>query len=50
MQNCQNLLIPVEKINKQNPSGQTTAAIGVPFTYSLTIPVLFDPASGRCHQ
>jgi uncharacterized repeat protein (TIGR01451 family) len=43
---CQNLLIPVEKINKQNPAGQTTATIGVPFTYRLTIPVLFDPASG----
>ena len=45
-QNCLNLLIPVEKINKQNPAGQTTAAIGVPFTYKLTIPVLFDPATG----
>ena len=46
-QNCQNLLIPVEKINKQNPAGQTTAAIGVPFTYRLTIPILFDPATGN---
>jgi len=45
-ENCQNLLIPVEKIDKQNPSGQTTAAIGVPFTYRLTMPVLFDPATG----
>src|SRR5215472_17503718 len=44
--NCQNLFIPVEKIDKQNPPGQTTAAIGVPFTYKLTIPVLFDPLSG----
>jgi uncharacterized repeat protein (TIGR01451 family) len=43
---CQNLLIPVEKINKQNPAGQTTATIGVPFTYRLVIPVLFDPATG----
>ncbi|MDH5303416.1 MAG: hypothetical protein OEW64_04900 [Gammaproteobacteria bacterium] len=43
--NCQNLLIPVEKIDKQNPPGQTTAAIGVPFTWSLTSPVLFDPAT-----
>jgi uncharacterized repeat protein (TIGR01451 family)/fimbrial isopeptide formation D2 family protein len=42
---CQNLLIPVEKIDKQNPAGQTTAAIGVPFTYTLTMPVLFDPAT-----
>jgi hypothetical protein len=39
---CQNLLIPVEKIDKQNPAGQTTATIGVPFTYTLSIPVLFD--------
>jgi uncharacterized repeat protein (TIGR01451 family) len=45
-QNCQNLLIPVEKINKQNPAGQTAATIGVPFTYKLTIPVLFDPGTG----
>jgi large repetitive protein len=44
--NCQNLLIPVEKIDKQNPSGQTTATIGIPFTYRLTIPVLFAPATG----
>jgi len=43
---CQNLLIAVEKIDKQNPAGQTTAAIGVPFTYTLTMPVLFDPATG----
>src|SRR5262245_42973365 len=42
---CLNLLIPVEKINKQNPAGQTTAAIGVPFTYQLRIPTLFDPAT-----
>jgi uncharacterized repeat protein (TIGR01451 family)/fimbrial isopeptide formation D2 family protein len=41
---CQNLLIPVEKIDKQNPPGNNTAAIGVPFTYRMTIPVLFDPA------
>jgi uncharacterized repeat protein (TIGR01451 family) len=44
--NCQNLFIPVEKIDKQNPAGQTTAAIGVPFTYKLTIPVLFDSGTG----
>jgi uncharacterized repeat protein (TIGR01451 family)/fimbrial isopeptide formation D2 family protein len=45
--NCQNLLIPVEKIDKQNPAGQATAAIGAPFTYRLVIPVLFDPATGN---
>ncbi len=44
-ESCQNLLIPVEKIDKQNPPGQNTAAIGVPFTYTLTMPVLFDPAT-----
>ncbi|HUG98070.1 MAG TPA: hypothetical protein VMQ83_02720 [Gammaproteobacteria bacterium] len=42
---CQNLLIPVEKIEKQNPAGQTTAIVGTPFTYRLVIPVLFDPAT-----
>jgi uncharacterized repeat protein (TIGR01451 family) len=45
-QNCQNLLIPVEKIDKRNPPGLPTATIGVPFTYTMTIPVLFDPATG----
>src|SRR6266699_3687070 len=44
--NCQNLFIPVEKIDKQNPAGQTTAAIGVPFTYKLTIPVLYSSQTG----
>src|SRR6266700_2891594 len=43
---CQNLFVATEKINKQNPAGQTTATIGVPFTYKMTIPVLFDPLSG----
>ena len=46
-QNCQNVLIPVEKIDKANPAGQTTATIGVPFTYTLTIPILYDPATGN---
>src|SRR5216683_7004822 len=45
-QNCQNLFIPVEKIDKQNPPGPPVASIGMPFTYKLTIPVLFDPLSG----
>ena len=43
---CQNYLIPVEKIDKQNPTGVTAVTIGVPFTYTLTSPVLFDPATG----
>src|SRR2546425_8915398 len=43
---CQNLFIPVEKIDKQNPPGPPVATIGVPFTYRLTIPVLFDPLTG----
>src|SRR5262245_39416436 len=38
---CQNHLIPVEKIDKKNPAGQTIAAVGVPFTYTLTIPILY---------
>jgi large repetitive protein len=43
---CRDAFIPVEKISKQNPPGPATATIGVPFTYTLTIPVLFDPLSG----
>ncbi len=43
---CENLFVPVEKIEKQNPVGQTTAAIGVPFTYTITLPVLYSPLSG----
>ena len=35
---CQDLFIPVETIDKKNPAGQTTAVIGVPFTYTLTLP------------
>ncbi|MDT8420790.1 MAG: hypothetical protein RQ754_10185 [Desulfuromonadales bacterium] len=42
--NCQDLFIPVETIHKQNPAGQTTAAIGVPFTYTLTLPSMNWPA------
>jgi uncharacterized repeat protein (TIGR01451 family) len=43
---CLSLLIPVEKIDKANPPGPPFVTIGVPFTYTLTIPVLFDPATG----
>lgn len=39
---CQDLFIPVETIHKQSPS--TTAAIGVPFTYTLTLPSMDWPA------
>ncbi len=46
-QHCLSLLIPVEKIDKQNvPTNRTTATIGVPFTWRLIIPVLFDPGTG----
>jgi uncharacterized repeat protein (TIGR01451 family) len=40
-QSCRDLFLPVEKINKAIPG--PTASVGVPFTYTLTIPVLFDP-------
>ena len=43
---CQDLFIPVESISKQVPTGKTTVGIGEVFTYTLTIPVLFDPATG----
>src|SRR5712691_11015851 len=45
-QNCQNLFIPVEKIDKKNPPGPPVATLGVRFTYKLTIPVLFEPLNG----
>jgi hypothetical protein len=41
---CRDLFIPVEKIDKDSPG--PTASIGVPFTYTLTIPILFDPNGG----
>ena len=44
---CQSILIPVEKIDKRVPTGQTTAGIGVPFSYTLYIPVMYDPATGQ---
>src|SRR5262245_18784048 len=43
---CLSLLIPVEKIDKQNPPGPPFVSIGVPFTWTMAIPVLFDPATG----
>src|SRR5262249_44133818 len=44
---CLSLLIPVEKIDKQNvPTNRTTATIGVPFTWKLVVPVLYDPGTG----
>jgi hypothetical protein len=45
-ESCRSVFIPVEKIDKQNPAGQATAAIGVPFTYKMTIPILYDPFGG----
>ena len=48
---CQDLFIPVEAIDKQNPAGQTTAAIGVPFTYRLTLPSMYgDPSVNDLHS
>lgn len=47
---CQDLIIPVEKIEKSatdladNPI--SSVSVGVPFRYTLDIPVLFDPVSG----
>ena len=41
---CRDLFIPVEKIDKDSPG--PAASIGVPFAYTLTIPILFDPNGG----
>ncbi len=51
---CQDLFIPVETIDKQNPAGQTTASVGVPFTYILTLPSMNwpvgDPSDNDLHS
>ena len=41
---CQNFVIPAETIDKQPPVGQTSAGIGDPFTYTLTLPSMQFPA------
>ncbi len=49
---CRSLFIPVETIDKKNPAGQTTATVGVPFTYTLTLPsmeISGDPSSNDLH-
>jgi uncharacterized repeat protein (TIGR01451 family) len=43
---CQNLLVPVDKIDKENPPGPPFVSIGVPFTYTLTFPQLVDATTG----
>ncbi len=43
---CLSLLIPVEKIDKANPPGPPFVTVGVPFAWTLRIPVLYDPATG----
>jgi uncharacterized repeat protein (TIGR01451 family)/fimbrial isopeptide formation D2 family protein len=45
---CQSLFIPVETIGKQAPG--PTASIGVPFTYTLTVPVLYDPGTNTYYN
>lgn len=40
---CQQLFIPIEAVRKQVPG--PTATIGVPFTYTITVPVMYDPAT-----
>lgn len=41
---CQELFIPIEAVRKQTPG--PAATIGVPFTYTITVPVMYDPATG----
>ncbi len=38
---CQEIMIPTETVNKRAPA--TTASIGVPFTYTLTLPSMTSP-------
>jgi uncharacterized repeat protein (TIGR01451 family) len=37
---CQEFMVPVDAVLKENPPAQTTAAVGVPFTYTITAPLL----------
>src|SRR6266404_3055292 len=43
---CQNLSVPVDKIDKKNPPGPPFVSIGVPFTYTLTFPQLVSATTG----
>src|SRR5215510_4201320 len=43
---CQNLFVPVDKIDKENPPGPPFVSIGVPFTYKLTFPQLVNATTG----
>src|SRR5499425_1724099 len=43
---CQNLFVPVDKIDKVNPPGPPFVSIGVPFTYTLTFPQLVSGTTG----
>src|SRR5215475_10973871 len=43
---CQNLFVPVDKIDKENTPGPPFVSIGVPFTYTLTFPQLVNAITG----
>jgi len=45
---CQDLFIPIEAVSKRTPG--PSATVGVPFTYTVTVPVMFDPATGTTFQ
>jgi len=37
---CQEFMVPVDAVLKENPPEQSTATVGVPFTYTITAPLL----------
>ncbi|MBE0503443.1 MAG: DUF11 domain-containing protein, partial [Desulfuromonadales bacterium] len=37
---CQQFMVPVDAVIKQNPPAQTTARIGIPFVYTIKAPVM----------
>jgi uncharacterized repeat protein (TIGR01451 family)/fimbrial isopeptide formation D2 family protein len=37
---CQAFMVPVDAVLKKDPPAQTIATIGVPFTYTITVPLL----------
>ncbi|MBJ6801590.1 isopeptide-forming domain-containing fimbrial protein [Geomonas propionica] len=47
---CQAFMVPVDAVSKKNPPAQTTAAVGVPFTYTISVPLLGKLDAGGTFQ
>ena len=47
---CQSHFVPIEAVQKKNPPNQTTATIGMAFTYTITAPLLGNLDSSGSFQ